>query len=305
MARPSGVTASAVVAFLGSAFVLLMGGLLMASTFLSAPEQAQPGVRPITVAVGLVLVAMAGLGAWTGVALLRVRSWARVSTLVFGGFLSALSALLVVVMLVMPTPKLPDAQQGAAFELMRPILAGVYAVPLAIGVWWLIYFNLSGIKAVFAMPDQPGGAPQRPLMISVIGWFSVLGGVIVVPLALMRMPAFLAGFVITGWAASLVYAAFAAIGLSLGWAVLRLKEAGRRAMIVWYGLTIVQTLYVSLVPGVRARLLEVQKAMPLPVAAGATPAPDMSAVVIGSMLAGVLVGAGAIWFLVKERSRFT
>jgi hypothetical protein len=114
---------------------------------------------------------------------------------------------------------------------------------------------------------------------------------------------FLAGFVITGGTAGLIYAGVGVISLYLGWSVLKLKELGRRLMIGWYGLTMVHAAYVSLVPGVRAAFADAQRAMPFqPPAATAIDVVPMTIVFVAF---GVILGAVAIWFLVKERPRFS
>ena len=217
--------------------------------------------------------------------------------------MSPVSAIAVIGISVIPATLMQDGQQQGSFSAMRPFMAGMYAIPLAIGVWWLVYFNRRDIKSAFAAPYEPGGPPLRPLSISIIGWMSVVGGAFSIPLALTQVPAFVAGFVVTGWAAALIYVGFGAVSLYLGWAVLKLRELGRRLMIAWYGLAIAHAVYMSLVPSVRVRLADMQRAMPF--LAPAT-APDFqSSMMIAMMLFGVAVGAVIIWFLVKERSRFS
>src|SRR5262245_21490604 len=172
MGRPAGVTASAVVTFLGSALALLCGGILIA-----ASRQPGPGGGAVAVIVGVVFVGFAALGTWTGIGLLRLRPWARTSIVVFAGFLAAVSAFSVIAVVFMPATPGVDAGQQATLSALRPLVAAIYLLPLGIGVWWLLYFNRPSARAAFGARHEPSAPPRRPLSISILGWFGILGAV--------------------------------------------------------------------------------------------------------------------------------
>src|SRR5882672_9275978 len=104
MTRPAGVTASAVVSIIGSAFVLLAA---VGMAFAGLQGQVRDKVPNFGAAVSVaaaVFVAFAALGAWTAIGLFKMRPWARISILVFAGFMSAGCLLSGVVMAFIPMP---------------------------------------------------------------------------------------------------------------------------------------------------------------------------------------------------------
>src|SRR5262245_36176240 len=95
MNRSGGITASAVIAIIGSALSILFGAFVvvigMAMRTRPIPVAAGPPV-----AIGAVLIVEAvlffGFGAWgimSAVGLLRLRNWARISILIYAGLLAA------------------------------------------------------------------------------------------------------------------------------------------------------------------------------------------------------------------------
>src|SRR6266446_138377 len=103
MSRPVGVTASAIVAILGSIFTLLFAVMGISSLFIET--QPQPPNSPQFVIVGAAMFTVfAGIGIWTSVGIFRLRSWARTSILVFAGFLGASSILGLLATMAMQTP---------------------------------------------------------------------------------------------------------------------------------------------------------------------------------------------------------
>jgi hypothetical protein len=299
MQRPAGVTASAVVAFLGSAVFLLLGGIMIATV-------REPTGGALAAVVGAAFIGFAALGIWTGVSLLRLRPWARVSILVFGGFLAVISALSAITAALVPLV-------AAQHQGMRPLYVGVYLLPLGIGAWWLVYFTRPGTKAAFGLdraaagaafggPSEPG-PPRRPLGLAVLGWLWIVGAALSLLLAAAGWPAFVAGHMITGWSAALVYLVFGAIGLYLGRGLLKLSERARQLAIVWFGLTIAHTLYVLLTPGGRMGLAQMQRALPL--AGQADAALVLTQMAIQTTFFGLAIPAAVIWMLIRYRSAFS
>src|SRR4030081_998514 len=89
MSRPVGVTASAVVAILGSIFTLVFAAFAVASLFMETTQPQPPNSGPFVVLGSLIFVAFACIGFWTSAGLFRLRPWARTAILVFAGFLAA------------------------------------------------------------------------------------------------------------------------------------------------------------------------------------------------------------------------
>ena len=298
MSRPIGVTASAVVAILGSVITLLVAAMAVSSLFIEPPRAQPPNSVQFAIAGTAMMAALACFGIWTSVGLFRLRSWARTSILIFAGFAAAWCILALVVSRIMPIP--PDVPSGAERTIRQGMLLG-FGVPLAISVWWLIQFNTPSTKAAFASPI-PDVASSRPLSIAIIAWMCILGGVSCVIMVLVRQPAFLFGAIFSGWSAGVFYAFFGALSLYIGKGLLDLRERARIAAIAWSGFSLVHLSIITLVPSVRQRMLELQRTLeqnqPHPI-------PFDQGMMMNVMLAftAILVVI-AIWLLIRNRAAF-
>jgi hypothetical protein len=298
MSRPVGVTASAIVAILGSFLLLLFAVMGVASQFM-VPRQSQlPNTTQLVIGGAAIFAALAGLGIWTSVGLFRLRAWARTSIVVFACFL-AVSCIFALVV-AMATP-LPPGFSGGREHTFRQTMASVYGIPLAIAVWWLIQFNTGSTKAAFAFP-MPEGTPRRPLSISIIAWASIVGGVSILFLILMRTPAFLFGAIFNGWAAGVIYAFFAGVSLYIGKGLLDLQDRARLLAIGWYAFSFVHMGLMTLVPSLRQRVLIMQRT----VGQNQKPPVIFDETTFTNVLLGLaaLVAAATIWFLVRNRPAF-
>ena len=293
--RPAGVTASAVVAVIGSALTLLAAGLMLIATLQTPPASEVPRAFVFGVIAGL--AALGALGITTGVGVLRLRRWARVSMLVFAGITAVFSLISILVMLVVPLP----SQPGVSPLTIRGVVIAFYTLPVVIGVWWLVQFNRPSAKAAFANGAQ--AAPSlRPLSVSIIAWWMLVGGVSTFIPALIAMPTFLFGVIMTGWSARLVYAVFAAVGTYLGWGLLKLDERARRVAIGWLGFSAAHTLHAMLFA--RDKLRELQGMFESSGAPPTAPLPDMMSFTLGIMTTAVVLMSVAILFLVREKGAF-
>jgi hypothetical protein len=298
MSRPVGVTASAIVAILGSIFALLLSVLSVATLFVETPQSRPPNPAGLVITGAAMFAALAGIGIWTSVGLFRLRSWARTSILVFAGFLAAGSIFSLLITMAVPVP--PETTAGTEHTFRR-MMAVMFGIPLAIAVWWLIQFNAQSTKAAFASPvAEP--ASQRPVSITVIAWVSILGAASCLFPILTRTPAFLFGATFNGWTAGVVYAFFGALSLYIGKGLLDLRERARVLAIGWFGVSFVHLSLVTLVPSWRERMLELQRTVtqnqqnPIPFDQG------MMTNVILAFTA--IVAASAIWFLIRNRAAF-
>ena len=298
MSRPVGVTASAVVAILGSILALLLAALLVASPFMATTQPQPPNSAQFAIAGAVMFAALAGIGIWTSVGLFRLRSWARTSILVFAGFLAACSIFGLLITMAVPIP--PEMTAGTGHSFRRAI-AVMFGIPLAIAVWWLIQFNTQSTKAAFASPIAEA-ASQRPLSITIIAWASIVGGASCLFPILARLPAFLFGAIFNGWIAVVIYAFFGALSLYIGKGLLDLRERARVLAIGWFGFGFVHMTVVTLVPSLRQRMLELQRTLehnqpnPIPFDQG------MMLNVIFAFAA--IVAAVTIWFLIRNRAAF-
>lgn len=298
MSRPVGVTASAIVAILGSLFAMLLAVLSFSSLFIEMPPSQPPNPAGFVIAGAAMFAAFAGMGIWTSVGLFRLRSWARTSILVFAGFLGAISILSLLVTMAVPVP--PEFTAGTQ-QTFRATMAVMFGIPLAIAAWWLIQFNTQSTKAAFGSPIAELASP-RPMSITVIAWASIFGGATCLFPLLARMPAFLFGVTFTGWTAGVIYAVFAALSLYIGKGLLELREEARILAIGWSGISLVHMGVVTLVPPVRQRMFEMQRALeqnqpnPMPF--------DQGMLLNVTFTLCAIMVAAAIWFLIRKRGAF-
>ena len=298
MRRPIAVTASAIVAILGSTLALIFAAGAFASLFIATatprPADTTPGII-----IGAALIAVAAtIGLLTAVGLFRLRPWARTSILVFAGFTAAASVFSLFLMTTVPMP--PDIS-AATQQTFRRTFAAIFGVPLAIAIWWLIQFNTASTKAAFAS-GIPGPAGARPLSISIIAWTSLIGGLTSLVPIFTRAPAFLFGAQFNGWAAGVIYAVFAAISIYVGKGLLDLDEGARVVGIGWFSFSIVHLAVIALVPPVRERMFAMQQAMiqnqPNPISF------DLGTAMNVGFGFGAIVTGLCIWFLIRERAAF-
>jgi len=297
MSRPVGVTASAIVAILGSIFVLLLAALSVTSLFIETTQPQPPNSPQFVIAGAAMFVALAGFGIWTSVGLFRLRSWARTSILVIAGFLAAGSIFSLVISMAVPMP--PEITASTE-HIVRRTMAAMFGIPLAIAVWWLIQFNTPSTKAAFASPIA-GPASPRPLSITVIAWASIVGVAPCLFAILTRTPAFWFGMTFIGWSAGLTYAVFGALQLYIGKGLLDLRERARILAIGWFGLSFVQLAAVSLVPSLRQRMLEFPQTME---PNQPNPIPFEGMVMYVVLAFGGIAAGTAIWFLIRNRAAF-
>lgn len=300
MTRPAGVTASAVVSFIGSVIALLFSILFVFVA--STQAEAMQNMRAAGYVMAVIAAALGTLGIATAVGLLRLRPWARTSILVFAGMMTVFAFMGGVAMTVVPLPPSPDMPASGVATLRR-ILVVLYAVPFLIGIWWLVQFNRRATKAAFAADTIPGEPLLRPLVISIIGWFNIVGGAMCIGAAAAGTPAFAAGVVLTGWSAALFYVFIGAVNAYLGWHLLKLDERARILTIWWFAITIAHTAFLALTPSARARMREFQEMMTGQEGVDAPPM-DMTRFTVGAMTISALLLVAAIWPLISKKSVF-
>jgi hypothetical protein len=298
MSRPVGVTASAIVAILGSLFVLLLAGLMVASLFIQGARPQPPYTTQFAIMGAASFVALAGIGIWTSVGLFRLRRWARISIIVFAGFIAIWAVLALLVTTIMP---IPPAITAGTVHIFRLWMAAMFGIPLAIAVWWLVQFNTPSTKAAFMSPIPESPSP-RPLSITVIAWALIIGTASWLFLIAARVPVFLFGAVLKGWTAGVIYAFFGALSLYMGKGLLDLRERARVVAIGWLGFSFVHMTLITLVPSLRARMLDLQRGL---VPNQPNPIPFDEGMITNVTFAfTAILMASAIWFLVRNRAAF-
>jgi len=212
MEQPSRLSASiiaaAVVAVVGSVLFFL-SSIMALDGILSSPrpesaQELQPFVKILSAGMTVVMTCVSIFGFATGIGLLRLKKWARISAIVWSGFCIFFGVIGIPIVLLMPFGQMPNAPavEPGVFSLVRVFLIIVYGVPLAIGIWWLILFNRKNIKAKFAgaAPSASLTAearPRCPAAITVLAWFFIgsAANVVIYPFFPIRIPLILFGHI--------------------------------------------------------------------------------------------------------------
>jgi len=209
--RSASVTVAAVVAILGSLFLLLCCSVVFFGMLLvKLPGNASelpPFARNAMLAGQGFMMCLSLLGIATGIGLIYLRKWARISILIWGGmavFFGVAGIPIAYLTLLTPNPNAPELPMES-MQAVRWILLFIYGMPLLIGIWWLVLFNRAAIKAQFrsttvaadpALPQKPA----CPLPISVLAWFYITSilNLLFLPFLSFHMPVFVFGRVLSG-----------------------------------------------------------------------------------------------------------
>jgi hypothetical protein len=305
MNRSTGVTATAVLAIVGSAFCILFSLLVIAAAFLIPSDPPQPPffkfALPFTAAL---FIGGSALGIATAIGLLRLRRWARISLLVFSGLLVFFAGISVPLIFAVPI-HVQDNLPAEAIRTTRIVFSVFYLLLVAVGCWWLYLFNTRAVKEQFLGGGTSGPAPQgpqKPLSIVIIAWIMLIGGCLLLPFSLLKMPTVILGFILTGWIARLVYLAYGVAQVLLGLGLLKLKPLSRTLAVYFLFFGLLNTAAQMLLPGREARFAALMKLNPLGLPATNVP-PPASAYWFG-LVFGTLSSLVLVWFLIRGKDAF-
>lgn len=167
--RPPGIVLSALALGLLASFFLLLT-LLLSGTPLPASSDAAPAALLSAFRVGLtfVYIALAGWSIATLVGLLRMCSWARVSTMLIAGLLAGLGLLFALAMPVMQSifaagsAPLPPNVSPALLHRILNVMAAVSLVVTGLGVLWVVYLAQRRTREAFARTAAQAASPAAP-----------------------------------------------------------------------------------------------------------------------------------------------
>jgi hypothetical protein len=323
MQRSIGVTVSVIFVFIGSGLTLLLGGLMAVALLLTPQTPPQPPFMKYFLAVTVCMeAAFAIWGIASGVGLLLLKQWARISMIVYCCILLFFTLPGMVFVWFLPFPPPPGSPDNMAV-VIKIAMSAFYGIFVAIAVAWLYFFNRKNVKDQFSPPaaSEDPSAPQaaqptkRPLSISIIGWILVVTGVLALPTPLLHAPMFFLGFLVTGWGAGLFMLTWCVVQGIAGIGLLRLRSWGRLLAIGVFSFGLVNVAAIALIPGNLARFQQVntetqarmQARMGLPTAGVPTPfTPEMmrSFMWFGAISGGLFV-AIQLWFVVTRKDAFT
>jgi hypothetical protein len=265
------VIAAGIHAILGSLFwifCLLLGVLGLS---LAPAQKELPGISRAGLSVFLLIfLAVAVFGIFTGVGLIRLRNWARISALAWAAITAVFSAFLLIAILVIPFPPVPDTP-GVSVGTIKAVMAIFYGIPILIGVWWLILFNQLSTKAQFIGNSAPkliqtSPLPRCPLPVAIIAGimlFSVLG---MFAMPLLRMPVFmiLFGHRMRGEFGNFLFASTTVLYLAAAIGLLRLKRWSYPLSLGLYGFWTLSGVVTFLSPNYKQILQETFSEMHVP-----------------------------------------
>ena len=317
--RSASVTAAAVVAILSGLLLLLccsVAFFMFLLARLPGPmSELPPAMRYMMLGTQGFMMCLSIFGIATGIGLLYLRNWARISILIWGGLFVFFGVIGMLFIFLMPFPTSPNAP-GLSPEAMpgvRLILFLVYGPPLALGAWWLALFNRKGIKAQFtgsALPADPSvpAKPACPLPISVLAWFYITSilNLLFLPFFPSHVPVLVFGQVLPstlGWTILLLsFLAFFVAGIGL----LKLQPWSYDLTIglqfFWLASSVVTVLTPNYKTLMDSFMKEFQSSLHLP----ETPfsMADFSKNYGWSVLIGLLIAGAILAMLVYYRPRF-
>jgi hypothetical protein len=295
MARSTGITVSAILVIIGSAFTVLFGALMLLGSALTLnlgrAADAPVDVRYVLIVESFVFFAFGGWGLASGIGLLKTKEWARVSTLVYAAILLFLSLPAAIAVALVPFPNTPVADDPNhplnIMLLVRVCGTLLYAMFAALGAYWLYFFNTQKVKAQFRaapqpstgigqaeIPGSPSGMPSvrfgpdqrvRPLSITIIGWYLIIASALA-PLSIafvntlfsrLKLPFFFLGFFLFGPNVYLVLTVWMAMQLVAAVGLLKLKPWGLFATIALQCMTLMNMVMMVAIPANRLRFQQI------------------------------------------------
>lgn len=274
----------------------LLSGALGVSGFLVPPEvQEAQSASPLTVFCVFMPV-MVWLAA-TGVGLFMRKNWARLSLLVMSGLalFSGVTSMAAIALMPFPDTGLDADAVGA----IKAIIVGVMGFFLVVlPVTYGIFFTRKSVKTLFGNPDENQSKSKRPVGITILALFTVVGAVGSVASLFTSgasgIPFF--GLTLTGTAMKGYMLFIAYINLYLAYGYWKLQKQAWIAGVAIYVFGIVHTLFNVLF----MKLEDFLAVMPLQ-----DPAYVMNPIFFkGMMLTSMVAAAGMLGYLILKKPVF-
>jgi hypothetical protein len=293
MRRSVGVTISAVIVLVGSGLTLLYAAFVALASLALTTFQRDQQFLGVFAAVGFLF--LVGFGAWgiaTGVGLIQLREWARISILIFSALLVFGTLMSAVVTALLPFGSFAPQQSGDDFTqflfVMRVVLMSAYGSVMLLGIWWLYFFMKAATREQFAArraapapafaaagtyaspvaahdaglayAEPPMRRLGRPVSITVIAALFLIGACMA-PISFLQMsvmfpgvgvPFMLFGTILTGTPALIGLSIFLALRGIAGVGLLKLQPWARTTAICLEAFGLVNTILSFGLPSGRA-----------------------------------------------------
>ena len=336
------VTAAGVVAIIFGMFGVL-GSLLAAVSTLFLPgvqsghhtAPVPPAVRAMSAVFMLFTMAICLFGIFVGVGVIRRRNWARISILVWAGFMTLVCigslafTLFLFSAIQNQLPNVNPADAAKMMQFMKIFLSIFYGVPAGVGIWWIVLFTRKRVATAFTNPGvfvsgmdasgfpQPAlsvRAPQKPkpacpLPLAIFSVFLIFSSVCTLLFLILPMPVsfplLLFGHVLSGSSPKLFLGIFGVITGVAGFGVLKLKPWAFYTGLVLQCFGLVNLLLTifspAVAPAMRAAMQEMMAQYP------SSPFGNIflsDNYLRGSMIFGLILCAAFVALLLFQRSRF-
>ena len=217
-------------------------------------------------------------GVASGIGLLRLREWARISVLIYSAFLLLVSIPGLIAMFVMRFAVPPNGGDPELFRQMllatRIFMAVLYGLLILTATWWLYFFNTRSARDQFkssqaqTLPNitsAPGIVATearrqfraRPTSISIIAWYLVITGSLFPLFLAFHVPVMLLWFLLKGHTASAAMISMGLLQVVIGIAMLKLRGWSRILAIYYFAFVGLNSLTMVLVPRARANYQQV------------------------------------------------
>jgi hypothetical protein len=320
MNRSVGVTVSAIAVMLGSGLALLMGVMMLfaSSGGVPVPENQAHFMKYFMILTAVLFFAAGGWGISTGMGLLRVREWSRISMLVFSALMLfiCIPGLLMFLTMPFPPPGTAPSPQLTKNMLMgtKIFLTLFYALLAILGGWWLYFFNKQSTKEQFLkLPGEPSdrilteatiAQEARPLSITLIAWYLLISAFIGVLGLSVNPPVFFLGFFFKGTFASLIMFGLAIVQSLTAFGLLKLRPWGRALAIYYFQFLIFNSLTMVLIPGTQGRFDQAMADMVRNMQGASSAPPLMHFPVWFGVIFAIPLLALLLWIVVSKREAF-
>ena len=247
----------------------------------------------------------------SGIGVIRLRKWARVSLLVFSGMMLFFGVIGVfAILFIFLASPLPGPARTKVIVLAA--LVFIYGIPIILAFWWLILFTRPGVVAQF---EAKAALTQRrravrfskrgcPLPVSIVAWFllSTVLSVLIVPFLPFRLPVVFFGRMFVGPVGIALFLTqfFLIAAASIG--LLRLRRWSFPVAVILQLLYIANGLITFLSPRFTERVRSILSQMQIP--SPPPGVPDVVPYMHYFAWLGLLVPAACVVALVSSREAF-
>lgn len=307
----SSIVAAAIVGILISLFTILgtlsgVVGLTMLPP--SSAMAIPPPARSMLIVIMGLLAGLAIFGLFTCIALLRLKKWARVSILIWGGVMAAFSGVMLLYTALSPLPEI-SADSAAGLPYLRILMFVLYGIQLLVGVWWLLLFNQRAVREQFlpgtAIDSQVAVSPQPrcPLPLAILSGVSIFSAAFTLMLPFTNFPVnvILFGHRFHGAVGAVLFNLSAGLFLAGAVGMLRLKRWSYPLVLGQYFFWMVSGTVTLVSPSYDRNLQDMMSQLNLPEGT-MTQASFAQTRAFGAMalIPGVLI----IWLLLYSHTRF-